>query len=127
LPLVVGVLANIETNKHSIYPNVRMQPGVIGILNQWSVRLTFYYLDAEMVQSGVKEPIPVTPKIVEAKDAPSIPPLGWQFANKTEFGPANSPINRHGVYGRHKSSGTENRRTALTSSSSLVTNYGKES
>lgn len=81
---VVGVLANIEQNKYAFF-SPALQPGVVGINRQWGVRLLFYYLDQDMVNNGATEPIAVTPRVIDVKDSPPTPPLGWQHANIAAF------------------------------------------
>lgn len=84
LSLAIGPLATIETNKLNIAP-LLFKPGSLMITRNWSVRLQFYYLDAEMVACGKLKPILVTPQVVDAKDVPMIAPMGWQFTRESEF------------------------------------------
>ncbi|QQG41831.1 MAG: hypothetical protein HYV90_00765 [Candidatus Woesebacteria bacterium] len=59
--------------------------GYVDVNEFTRVRIVFYYYSKAMAAMGITEPITVTPTIIEAKSAPMLPPLGWQFTNDADY------------------------------------------
>lgn len=82
MSIAVGVLATIENKNIMNYVVETFRSGSIMTNRQWSVRLQFYCLTRQMYESGKRDPILVTPKIVDEKETPTMPPLGWQIVRE---------------------------------------------
>lgn len=84
LKVAVGPLATLAVQNPSIRPSGRYS-GTLVITQGQRVWLRFYYLDQAMVAQGQRAPILVTPTVVDVKDVPVLPPLGWQFVREDDY------------------------------------------
>ncbi len=84
LEVAIGTLATIDRLPETRVSAAR-QSGTIGITQQSKVWLRFYYLSRAMVQAGQREPILLRPEVVDIKDVPLLPPLGWQFTREDDY------------------------------------------
>lgn len=84
LEVAVGPLATLDVQGPRIHQSGRHE-GTLVVTKSQRVWLRFYYLNRALMASGKRNPTLITPSVVEAKDVPVLPPLGWQFTREDDY------------------------------------------
>jgi len=84
MDIAIGPLATIESLSMTVKP-FRRKAGTISVVGGSRVNLRFYVMTKSMVEQGRKQPLLITPEIVDAVSVPEMPPLGWHFTREADF------------------------------------------
>lgn len=97
IPVALGPLANIKRMGFvQSTPLIANEP-VVNSRNEASVDWRFYYLSAQMVEAGIRDPFLVQPTFIDQARIPyEVPVLAWRFTDAPRFDRQMSQLTHYG-------------------------------